>query len=85
MITLQIDNREVENFIKQHYDQDTQSLWRDFTAFMKTSLDDKYPAISQKEAKRRVANALKEIDNGSATMLTQEAYDQEMKTFMDSL
>ena len=85
MMTLQIDNREVENFIQQHYRHDTQSLWQDFTAFVKTSLSDTYPAITAEEAKKRVAKAIEEVDDGRAAMLTQEAYDQEMRIFMDSI
>jgi len=85
MMTLQIDNREVENFIQQHYHQDTQSLWQDFTAFVKNSLSDSYPAITAEEAKKRVAKAIEEVDSGRAVMLTQEEYDREMKTLQVSI
>jgi len=85
MRTLQIENHEIESFIENRYGQDTQSLWQDFATFVKVSLNDNYPSISSAEAKRRVENALKEIDDGTATMLTQEAYDKEMNAFMDKL
>jgi hypothetical protein len=85
MRTLQIQNQEIENFIDNRYGKDTQSLWQDFSAFVKVSLSDNYPSITTEEAKMRVEIALSEIDSGKATMLTQEAYDTEMKTFMDSL
>jgi 5,10-methylenetetrahydrofolate reductase len=85
MRTLQIENHEIESFIEKHYGQDTQSLWQDFATFVKVSLNDNYPGISASQAKRRVKNALKEIDGGTATMLTQEAYDKEMNAFMDKL
>ena len=85
MRTLQIENAEIESFIENRYGQDTQSLWQDFAIFVKVSLNDNYPSISAAEAKRRVENALKEIDDGTATMLTQEAYDKEMNAFMDKL
>ena len=85
MLTLQIDNPEIEHFIKKRYDIDTQSLLQDFAAFVKVSMSDGYPAISADEAKRRVAKALREIEDGTAVMLSQEAYDQEMQQFMQSL
>jgi len=85
MLTLQIDNPEIEHFIKKRYDIDTQSLLQDFVAFVKVSMSDNYPAISADEAKKRVAKALQEVEDGTATMLSQEAYDQEMKAFMQSL
>jgi len=85
MRTLHIENHEIENFIEKRYGQDTQSLWQDFSTFVKVSLSDNYSSITSKEAKRRVESAIKEIDDGKATMLIQETYDKEMKTFMDSL
>jgi len=85
MLTLQIQNKEIENFIDKRYGTDTQSLWQDFSAFVKVSLADNYPSIDADEAKRRVEKALKEIEDGTATMLSQEAYDKEMQTFMKSL
>ena len=48
-------------------------------------LDDGYPAITTKEAKRRVANAAKDVRDGSATLLTQEEYDKDMDSFLKSL
>ena len=85
MLTLQVDNPEIENFIDKHYGVDMQSLLQDFTAFVKVSLSDGYPSISATEAKQRVAKALEEIEQGKATMLSQEAYDNEMQIFMKSL
>ena len=85
MLALQIENKEIENFIDKRYGTDTQSLWQDFSAFVKVSLTDDYPSIDADEAKRRVEKALKEIEDGTATMLSQEAYDEEMQTFMKSL
>ncbi len=85
MLTLQIQNHEIENFIDMRYGADTQSLWQDFAAFVKVSLTDNYPSIDANEAKRRVDKALKEIEEGTATMISQEAYDKEMQIFMKSL
>jgi len=85
MITLQIENSEMENFIDKRYGKDTQSLLQDFATFVKVSLTDNYPAITPQEAKIRVEDALQEIDAGQAQMLSQEAYDKEMKLFMDTL
>jgi len=85
MLTLQIDNSEIESFIDKRYGVDMQSLLQDFTAFVKVSLSDGYPSISADEAKKRVAKALEELDEGRAMMLSQEAYDKEMQTFMKSL
>ena len=85
MRTLQIENHEIESFIEHRYGQDTQSLWQDFATFVEASLNDNYPSISASEAKSRVESALREIDDGTATMLTQEAYDKEMDAFMDKL
>ena len=85
MLALQIENKEIENFIDKRYGTDTQSLWQDFSAFVKVSLTDDYPSIDANEAKRRVEKALKELEDGTATMLSQEAYDEEMQVFMKSL
>ncbi|MEA3490500.1 MAG: hypothetical protein U9R27_01225 [Campylobacterota bacterium] len=85
MMTLQIENSEMENFIEKRYGTDTHSLLQDFETFVKVSLSDNYPTITAQEAKSRVEYALKKIDKGQAQMLSQEAYDKEMKLFMDSL
>ncbi len=85
MKTLQIENQEIEKFISQHYGNDTQSLWQDFATFVKVSLTDGYASISKEEAKKRVAKAIDEVENGTATMLSQEEYDKDMNVFMKSL
>jgi len=85
MKTLQIENREIEEFISKRYGNDTQSLWQDFAAFVKVSLTDGYPGISKHEAKQRVAKAIEEIEQGTAEMLSKEAYDKEIDVFMKSL
>ena len=85
MLTLQIQNKEIENFIDKRYGTDTQSLWQDFSAFVKVSLTDNYPSIDANEAKRRVEKAIQEIEDDTATMISQEAYDKEMQIFMKSL
>ena len=48
-------------------------------------LDDGYPAITTEEAKRRVANAVKDVMDGSATLLTQKEYDKDIDRFLKSL
>ncbi len=68
-MTLQIQTLEIENFIDKCYGVDEQSLWQDFTAFVKVSLNDGYPSISADEAKKRVSKALDELEDGAATML----------------
>jgi len=85
MKTIQIDSQEIEKFISQRYGNDTQSLWQDFATFVKVSLTDGYPDISKQEAKERVAKAITEVEQGTATMLSQEEYDQEMSAFMKTL
>jgi len=85
MKTLQLDNQEIEKFISQRYGSDTQSLWQDFATFVKVSLTDGYPGISKQEAKQRVAKALEEVEQGTATMLSQDEYDKEMNAFMKTL
>lgn len=85
MLTLKVQNQEIENFIDKRYGSDTQSLWQDFSAFVKVSLTDNYTTISATEAKQRVAKALQEIEEGSATMLSQDEYEKEMQGFMKSL
>ena len=85
MKTIQIDSQEIENFISQRYGNDTQSLWQDFATFVKVSLTDGYPTISKQEAKQRVAKAVAEVEQGTATMLSQEEYDKEMNAFMKTL
>jgi len=49
------------------------------------SLNDGYPAITKKEATLRVAKAIEEVKNGSAKLLSQEEYNEEMNEFMKSL
>ena len=84
-MTLQIDDVEIESFIDQRYGMDMQSLLQDFTSFVKASLGDSYPSITADIAQKRVSKALDEIDNGTATMLTQEEYEKEMQVFMQAL
>jgi len=85
MLTLQIENQEIEHFVDRYYGEDTQSLWRDFVAFVRVSSKDGYPAISAEEARTRVEQALRDIDDGQAEMLSAERYEQEMAQFMDRL
>ena len=85
MKTLQIENAEIETFIANRYGNDIQSLWQDFSSFVKVSLTDEYASVSEKEAKQRVAKAIDEIELGNADMLSQEAYDKEMNAFMKDL
>ena len=85
MKTLQIENQEMEEFISNRYGSDTQSLWQDFATFVKVSLTDAYPSISKEEAKRRVAKAIEEVEQGKAEMLSQKEYDVEMNEFLKNL
>jgi len=85
MQTIQINNPEIENFISSQYGSDTQDLLNDFVKFVKLSLDDGYPTISKDEAKRRVAQAVEEVKNGEAVLLTQKEYDDDMNEFIKSL
>jgi hypothetical protein len=85
MKTLQIENQEMEEFISNRYGSDMQSLWKDFATFVKVSLTDAYPGISKEEAKRRVAKAIEEVEQGKAEMLSQKEYDVEMNEFMKNL
>ena len=85
MQTIQINNPEIENFISSKYGDDTQSLLSDFVKFIKISLDNNYPSISKDEAKRRVTQAVEEVKNGIAVLLSQEEYDKDMDEFLKSL
>ena len=85
MKTLQIENKEIESFIDNRYGNDIQSLWQDFSSFVKVSLSDDYASISKEEAKLRVAKAIEEVELGNADMLSQEEYDKEMHAFMKTL
>jgi len=85
MQTIQINNPEIENFISSQYGNDTQGLLSDFVKFVKLSLDDGYPAISKDEARRRVAQAVEEVKNSKAVLLSQEEYDKDMNEFLKSL
>ena len=85
MQTIQINNPEIENFISSQYGSDTQGLLNDFVKFIKLSLDDGYPSISKDEAKRRVAQAVEEVKNAKAVLLTQKEYDDDMNEFIKSL
>ena len=85
MKTLQIENTEIETFIANRYGNDMQSLWQDFSSFVKVSLNDGYDTVTKEEAKQRVAQAIEEIESGDADMLSQEEYDEEMNVFMKAL
>jgi hypothetical protein len=85
MKTLQIENQEMEEFISNRYGSDTQSLWQDFATFVKVSLTDAYPSISKEEAKKRVARAIEEVEQGKAEMLTQNEYEADINEFMKNL
>ncbi len=85
MQTIQINNPDIENFIFSEYGDDTESLLSDFVKFVKLSLNDGYPAISKDEAKKRVVQAVKEVKNGEAILLSQEEYDADMNEFIKSL
>jgi len=85
MKTLQIENQEMEEFISKRYGSDMQSLWQDFATFVKVSLTDAYPAISKEEARKRVARAIEEVEQGKAEMLTQKEYEADMNEFMKNL
>ncbi len=85
MKTLQIENTEIETFIANRYGNDMQSLWQDFSSFVKVSLSDGYDTVTKQEAKERVAQAIEEIESGDADMLSQEEYDKDMHAFMKAL
>ncbi|MEA1920325.1 MAG: hypothetical protein U9N52_10820 [Campylobacterota bacterium] len=85
MQTIQINNPEIEKFILSEYGNDTQSLLSDFVKFIELSLDDGYPPISKDEAKRRVAQSVKDVKNAKAVLLSQKEYDEDMDEFMKSL
>lgn len=85
MQTIQINNPEIEKFISSQYGEDTQTLLKDFTDFIKLSLDDGFPTLTAEEASKRVAQAIEEVKNGSANLLSQDEYDEDMNEFMKSL
>ncbi|MDY0121220.1 MAG: hypothetical protein RBR54_04690 [Sulfurimonas sp.] len=85
MQTIQINNPEIEKLISSKYGNDTEGLLSDFVKFMKLSLDDGYPAISKDEAKKRVEQAVLEVKNNEAKLLTQEEYEKDMNEFLKTL
>ena len=85
MQTIQINNPEIESFISTKYGDDMQSLLSDFVKFVRLSLDDGCPTISKDEAKQRVAQAVADVKNGSAVLLSKEEYDEDMNEFLKSL
>ncbi len=85
MQTIEINNPEIENFLSSQYGNDTQSLLNDFVKFIKLSKDDGYPLISKEEVKRRVTQAVYEVENGEAVLLNQKDYDKEINEFLKSL
>ena len=85
MQTIQINNPEIESILSSQYGDDTQSLLSDFVKFVKLSIDDGYPSITKEEAMLRVSQAIDEVKNGTAKLLTQDEYDEDMNEFMKSL
>lgn len=85
MQTIQINNPEIEKFISSKYGNDTQTLLNDFVNFMKLSLNDGYPSLCASEARKKVAQAVAEVKNGSVKLLNQDEYDEDMNEFMKSL
>ena len=76
---------ELEDHIYKKVVDSGVNLQERFKEMIYDFLDDGYPAITTKEAKRRVANAVKDVRDGSATLLTQEEYDKDMDSFLKSL
>ena len=76
---------EIEDHIYKKVVDSGVNLQERFKEMIYDFLDDGYPAITTKEAKRRVANAVKDVRDGSATLLTQEEYDKDMDSFLKSL
>ena len=76
---------EIEDHIYKKVVDSGVNLQERFKEMIYDFLDDGYPAITTEEAKRRVANAVKDVRDGSATLLTQEEYDKDMDSFLKSL
>ncbi len=76
---------EIEDHIYKKVVDSGVNLQERFKEMIYDFLDDGYPAITTEEAKRRVAKAVKDVRNGSATLLTQEEYDKDMDSFLKSL
>ena len=76
---------ELEDHIYKKVVDSGVNLQERFKEMIYDFLDDGYPAITTEEAKRRVAKAVKDVRNGSATLLTQEEYDKDMDSFLKSL
>ena len=76
---------ELEDHIYKKVVDSGVNLQERFKEMIYDFLDDGYPAITTKEAKRRVANAVKDVRDGSATLLTQEEYDKDIDRFLKSL
>jgi len=85
MKTIQINNPELEQLISSQYGSDTESLLTDFTKFIKLSFDDGYPSISKEEASKRVHEAIKEVEIGSAKLLSEDEYERDINEFISSL
>ena len=76
---------ELEDHIYKRVIDSGVNLQEKFKEMIYDFLDDSYPAITAKEAKKRVTKAVKDIRNGSAILLTQEEYDKDMEKFLKSL
>jgi uncharacterized membrane-anchored protein YitT (DUF2179 family) len=85
MITLQINNPDIENFIKSNYGVDKYKLISDFVSFIKNRFDSDRFSITSHEAKQRVEKAMQELENGSAIMLLEDEYNKEMQEFISTL
>ena len=81
MITLQIDNSEVENIFTQGFSGDKES----FLAFIKSSYNKRESLRAFDEDQERFMQTYKQMKNGSMEMLSEEEAEQDMDKFLTSL
>ena len=75
----------IDDYIYKKAVESGVNLQEKFKEMVYDFLDDGYPAITFEEAKERVAKAVKDINDDSAVLLTQEEYDKDMDNFLKSL
>ena len=81
MITLQIDNSEIENIFVKGFNSNKEN----FLAFIQNSYNKRESLKAFEEDRERFMETYKSIKNGSMEMVSEKEAQQEISTFLDTL
>ena len=81
MLTLQIDNSEIENIFIEGFNSNKET----FLAFIQSSYSKRESLKTFEEDRERFIQTYKSMKNGSMEMLTDSEARQEINVFLDTL